>query len=196
MRFWTAAFAVVALALSRGDAHAHDFIAGAGFANGFLHPLLVPSHALCLLAFGLMTGQQDRPHRVFLVTLFPVILIAGILMIVAAYSLTVAQTLLLACGGAAGLLTAFAQPLPRIVSASILAIGGLSLIFDSVPSVVSRLDSVLALSGTAFGAILALVLAAYAAASLTRDWQRIGIRILGSWTAASALLVLALRLVK
>jgi hypothetical protein len=31
---------------------------------------------------------------------------------------------------------------------------------------------------------------------LTRAWQQIGVRILGSWIAASAILVLALRLVR
>jgi len=197
MKFKTAAFAGLALALSGGVAHAHDFVEGAGFLNGFLHPLLVPSHALSLLAFGLMTGQQEWPHRLFLMKLFPAALVAGILTIVsAAFPLDIVPTILLACGAAAGLLTALARPLPRIVSASILAIGGLSLIFDSVPSVVSKLDTILALSGTTLGATLALGLAAYATARLTRDWPRIGVRILGSWTAASALLVLALWLVR
>lgn len=41
---------------------------------------------------------------------------------------------------------------------------------------------------------LALVIAI--ATQATRPWQRIGIRIAGSWIAASAILVLALRLVR
>jgi hypothetical protein len=39
-----------------------------------------------------------------------------------------------------------------------------------------------------------LVVAVECASCLTRDWQRIGARIFGSWIAASAILVLALRL--
>ncbi len=192
-----AAVAVLAVTLSGGAAHAHDFVEGAGFLNGLLHPLLAPAHALCLLAFGLMTGQHKMAHRIVLTMAFAAALTAGILMIMfAAFSVDAAPMILLASGAAAGLLTALAQPLPVILPAAILATGGLALIFDSVPSVVSKLDTVLALAGTALGATLAVGLVAYAAGCLTRDWQRIGVRIAGSWTAASALLVLALWLVR
>ena len=192
MKVRTAAFAVLAFAASSNAAQAHDFIEGAGFLNGFLHPLLVPSHALPLLAFGLMTGQQSS--RIFLAALFPVALIAGILLIMyAIFPIDLIPTVLLASGACAGLLTALARPLPRIIPATILIAGGLSLIIDSVPSVVSIRDTLLALSGTVFTATLTLGLAAFLATILTRDWQRIGVRIVGSWIAASTLLVLALQ---
>jgi hydrogenase/urease accessory protein HupE len=195
MKLRTAVFAILALVASGKAAQAHDFIEGAGFLNGFLHPLLVPTHALCLLAFGLMTGQQSS--RIFLAALFPAALIAGILLIMyAIFPIDMIPAVLLASGAAAGLLTALAQPLPLIIPAAILVAGGLSLIIDSVPSVVSKLDTILALSGTVIAATLVLGLAAYLAEILTRDWQRIGVRILGSWTAASTLLVLALQLAR
>ena len=195
MRVRTAAFAVLAFAASGQAAQAHDFIEGAGFLNGFLHPLLVPSHALSLLAFGLMTGQQ--PSRIFLAALFPVALIGGILLIIyAVFPIDLVPLVLLASGACAGLLTALAQPLPRIIPALILIAGGLALIIDSVPSVVSKLDTLLALAGTVLTATLTLGLAAWLASILTRDWQRIGVRIVGSWTAASALLVLALMIAR
>lgn len=195
MRIRTAAFAVLAIALSGGAAHAHGFVGGAGFLNGALHPLVVPAHALSLLAFGLMTGQQAC--RVPLTILFPATLVAGILMIVsAAFPLDLVPMLLLACAAAAGLLTALARPLPVIVPAAILAAGAMALIIDSVPSVISKSETILALGGTIFTATSMLALTAYAATKLTRDWQRIGVRIVGSWTAASALLVLALQLTR
>ena len=40
---------------------------------------------------------------------------------------------------------------------------------------------------------ICLVLLATPALAHTGDWQRIGVRILGSWIAAGAILVLALR---
>ena len=191
MRVRTAAFAVLACVASGDAAHAHDFIEGAGFLNGFLHPLFVPAHALCLLAFGLMTGQQSS--RIFLAALFPLALIVGILLLMyAIFPIDLVPAVLLTSGACAGLLTALAQPLPRVVPAAILIAGGLSLIIDSVPSVVSKLDTIMALSGTVLAAALTLGLVAYLASILKRDWQRIGVRIVGSWTAASALLVLAL----
>jgi urease accessory protein len=192
MRLRTVACAVLAFSVSSSAAQAHDFIEGAGVLNGFLHPLLVPAHALCLLAFGLMTGQQSS--RMFLTALFPAALIAGILLIMyAVFPIDFVPMVLLASGACAGLLTAFAQPLPRIIPVIILVAGGLSLIIDSVPAVVSKRDTILALSGTVVAAALTLGLVAYLASALTRDWQRIGVRILGSWTAASTLLVLALQ---
>lgn len=194
MRLRTAACAVLAFSVASSAAQAHDFIEGAGALNGFLHPLLVPAHALCLLAFGLMTGQQDKSSCMFLTALFPAALIAGILLIMyAVFPIDLVPIVLLASGACAGLVTALAQPLPRIIPAIILVAGGLSLIIDSVPAVVSKRDTILALSGTVVAAALTLGLVAYLASVLTRDWQRIGVRILGSWTAASTLLVLALQ---
>ncbi len=195
MKVRTAALAVLALVASGHAARAHDFIEGAGFLNGFLHPLLVPAHALCLLAFGLMTGQQSS--RIFLTALFPATLIAGILLIMyATFPIDLVPMALLASGACAGLLTALARPLPRMIPAVVLLAGGLSLIVNSVPSVVSKLDTILALAGTVLTASLMLALVAYLVTVLTRDWQRIGVRIVGSWTAASALLVLALMIAR
>lgn len=193
MRLWTAAFAVLALVLSGSGAHAHEFVE-AGFLNGLLHPLFVPAHALTLLAFGLMAGQQDKAGRIILMILFPLAVIAGIpLIIFGTFRVEMVPAILLGCGAAAGLLTALALPSPRIVPAAPLIIGGPALMVESVPSVVSKSDTILALAGTALAATLALSLVALATGHLTRDWQRIGVRIVGSWAAASALLVLALQ---
>ena len=49
------------------------------------------------------------------------------------------------------------------------------------------------LIGTGIGASIALTLAVAGAARMARDWQQIGVRVLGSWTAASALLAIAVR---
>jgi len=52
------------------------------------------------------------------------------------------------------------------------------------------------LIGTGFGATLLLIVAVEVASRLTVPWARIAARILGSWVAASAILTLALRLVR
>ena len=54
--------------------------------------------------------------------------------------------------------------------------------------------ALLAFAGTAVGGVLLLSYVGGIAASLARPWQRIGIRIAGSWTAASAGIVLMLAL--
>jgi hypothetical protein len=72
-------------------------------------------------------------------------------------------------------------------------IAGLALGLDSPPQVVWLADATASLVGTGLSAVLAFALVVLIAAHLTRIWQRIGLRILGSWIAASATLVLALR---
>ena len=139
-----------------------------------------------------MVGQQN--HLISLPALFLAALMAGILLIVfAVFPIHMIPIVLLASGAVAGLLTAAAYPLPWVIPAAVLTAGGLCLIIDSVPAVIS---GAFALAGTALTATLIVAAVACAAAKLTRDWQRIGVRILGSWAAASALLVLALRLVE
>jgi hypothetical protein len=103
---------------------------------------------------------------------------------------------LLASGGLGGLLVALGRPIPIALTGSLIAIAGLALELDSVPAIISRQDTLLALTGTALGAWLALMFVAGNTLEPKREWQRIGVRILGSWAAASILLVLTLKLAK
>ena len=64
---------------------------------------------------------------------------------------------------------------------------------DSPPDVVSLQEAIVKLIGTGLGASIALGLVVEGAARMARDWQLIGVRVLGSWTAASALLAIAVR---
>ena len=52
----------------------------------------------------------------------------------------------------------------------------------------------LMLLGTGIGVLFWLLVVAVCASHVTGAWARVGLRILGSWIAASAILVLALRL--
>jgi hypothetical protein len=85
--------------------------------------------------------------------------------------------------------------LPRSIGVLLAAVVGLALALDSPPEAISVRDANLALLGTATGAVLVLVALVQMTSRLTRAWQRIGARVLGSWIAACAILVLALRLV-
>ena len=70
---------------------------------------------------------------------------------------------------------------------------GIALALDSVPEQISMRASLIELAGTAIGAWIALVAVASLAAAARRPWQRLGMRIVGSWTGAAAIFVLALR---
>jgi urease accessory protein len=161
--------------------------------GGLLHPLAVPAHILALLAIGLLIGQQ-RTHLVPLVA-FLAGLAAGLGALALAIATTSAVKVLLAAAAVSGLLVALARLLPALVSAPLAAVAGVALGLDSPPNAIAIATAVAMLIGTGIGAGLAVAIVAAATGCLTRAWQQIGMRILGSWIAASAILVLALRFV-
>lgn len=89
------------------------------------------------------------------------------------------------------------RPLPALACALLAAIAGVALGLDSPPEAISIAVATAMLLGTGLGASLALAVivagASYTASVSDWNWCRIGGRILGSWIAASAVLVLALR---
>lgn len=184
--------AMAALLASCGAAAAHSPIKGIGvFYNGLLHPVLVPSHLMVLAAIGLLVGQHaPRQSRVVL----PVFAIAA----AAALALTGGMPapprwLPLAVALAAGLAVASGR-LPEMVSWLLAAAAAVAVALDSKPDGIPADQAWLALSGTGLGAALAIVYLGGLSAWLDRPWQKIAIRALGSWIAASAMLVLTLDL--
>jgi len=192
-RIVIATAAVVWLLVASQPAQAHDVVAGVGgFSGGLLHPLLVPAHALALVALGLTLGQPGRLRYAGLL-LFAAGLAAGIALIVTAFAITT-DLAVLAVAAVAGIALAVGRPLPLAMSGPLAVVAGLAIALDSVPEEISMQTTFLALVGTAISATLAVMLVAGLARRLARDWQRIGLRIAGSWIAASAILVLAVRL--
>jgi urease accessory protein len=164
-----------------------------GLIDGLLHPLLVPAHAIALVALGLLAGQRAMPRRFLLLGLFAAALALGLVAIARGAGPTPAGDVVVAAAAVAGLVVAVARVLPAPVEGTLAAVLGAAVALDSPPEVVSLQTATLMLTGTGIGAALLVGAVAAIAGALTRDWQRIGIRVLGSWMAASAILVLALR---
>jgi len=160
------------------------------FVEGFINPLVTPAHVLTLLALALLLGQQNRPVS-FLV--FALGLAGGFVAIVLAVEATPARTVLLASAAVLGVMVAAAWA-PKPLALLLAAIMGTALALDSPPQAVTIADAYATLAGTALGACAMLFVVATIAAHANADWQRLGVRILGSWIAASAILVLALTL--
>lgn len=195
MRLRRAALAAV-MAASGTPAQAHTVIEGVGgFPGGLLHPLLVPAHALVLLTLGLLAGQQAAAHRRLVIPLFSAALIAAVALIAAAVALDTQNAILWLCV-VNGALVALAWPLPPLVPGALIVAGAIALMLDSVPALLSVQATLMALSGTAFSALAVFTLVVALSAQASRPWQMTGRRILGSWAAASAILVLVLRLAK
>jgi hypothetical protein len=161
-----------------------------GVIAGLLHPLTVPAQALALLAAGLLVGQQRG--LVLPLAVFAVGVTTGLATIAFAARQTFSADVLLATAGSAGALVALAQPVPA-ASTLVAGVSGIALGLDSPPQAISLTVAAQMLVGTAVGAWLALAVVVTCTRGLMRAWQGIGVRILGSWVAASAILVLALR---
>jgi hydrogenase/urease accessory protein HupE len=164
--------------------------------GGLLHPLAVPAHAIALLALGLLIARQCLRSRIVAIVLFVAALIAGLGAIVLGVGPTSALDVLLAATALTGLLVALDRSMPIVVCGPLAVVIGGALGLDSPPEVIAISAATITLIGTGIGAALALAVIVAGASYLTLGWQRIGMRILGSWIAASAILVLALRLAR
>jgi urease accessory protein len=163
------------------------------FYGGLLHPVLTPTHALALLGLGLLIGQQPAEKRLLPLMLFALALAAGLIALALAVGETAAGAVLLAGIAASGALVAAAFRLPLLILGPLAAAMGAAIGLDSPPEVISYQEAIVMLVGTGLGATSALGLVGEGAARMARDWQQIGVRVLGSWTAASALLAIAVR---
>jgi urease accessory protein len=191
-----AALVAIAGLIAAGGPAADPALRTAGnFFGGLLHPLLVPAHALGILAAGLLIGRHAASQWPF-VAAYIAGLGIGFALMIAAFASQAASEILLAASAASGLLVALARPLPKAVASTLAFAAGIALALDSPPSSISMREANVTISGTFSGASLLLLGVAAIAARLRRDWQRLGARIVGSWIAASAILVLALRLAR
>ncbi len=174
-------------------AEAHAPIKGIGtFYNGVLHPVLVPAHLLTIFALGLLMGQHaPQASRVGWFS-FVVAFWAGLAGTRLGYA--VPDVVLLALALCAGLLVALERIGHLGIALVLAAAAGFCLGLDSAPEGIAEGERWLALLGTATGGVLLISYVGGLAAGLVRPWQRIGVRIAGSWTAAGAGIVLALAL--
>jgi urease accessory protein len=164
-----------------------------GLYVGLLHPVLTPTHGLALLGLGLLIGQQPTNKRLLPLMLFVLALAAGLLALALAVGETAAGAVLLAAVAISGVLVAAAFRLPLLILGPLAAAMGAAIGLDSPPEVIPFQEAVAMLIGTGLGASIALGLVVEGASRMARDWQQIGVRVLGSWTAASALLAIAVR---
>ncbi len=192
----TAAHTLIVLALiivpDIAAAHA-PFDGAGGFPGGLLHPLFVPVHAVAILGMGLLLARQVPRERWMFRIAFALGLTAGFATIASAYVPTYAGETLLALTLVIGALVAMAYSLPPLGVSLLAAATGAALALDSPPVAISVREAIIIQLGTFCGAALLIMAVIEGASRLRLHWQLIGVRIIGSWIAASAILVLALR---
>src|SRR5262245_16257389 len=175
-------------------AHAHAPIMGiGGVPGGMLHALLIPEHGASLFALGLVLGRQERAARRSGLLIFGAALVAGLVATGLGLTPALATDALLIAMGILGLLIALAWG-PPLLAWTLAALAGLTFALDSAPDATGTDEIVRMLIGSGIGAALVLVIVAEVSVFLRGNALRIVMRVLGSWIAASAILVLALRI--
>ena len=188
-----AALLLLLLAAGPGVASAHGDLERLGpFYGGALHPLLVPAHALALLGLGLLVGQRGLAAEGRALSMLLGALLAGLGLGAAFASTLPVETLVLLLGATAALATVAQRPLPGFVLPTLAGAIGLGLGLDSVPAAGTPWMQWSGGAGTVLGVLATTTLTAALADQARSAWSRIGVRVVASWLAASALLVLAL----
>ena len=162
--------------------------------NGLLHPVVVPAHLLLLAASGLFLGKQGSrvvPPAFLLFCLFTFIGLVATLF----FTGGVGELYLLGVAAVIGLLIAANLRIPFFLCLIIAALTGFLLGLDTTQTVLVGKAKFFSLLGSGLGiCFLFLYPLAFADYFGDRNWQKIGVRIVGSWVAASSILVLALSL--
>ncbi len=194
---WRVAILLLALPTS---AWAHSPIEGLGdFFNGILHPVFVPAHLLLVFALGLLIGQQGVQANLnaiwaYLLGVAMGAVIAGAGPVLPGPMALLELAVLVTAMGIA-LLVVLAVRLPSAFLMLLGLSGGVLLGLDSVQAELQGTARHVALFGSAVALYLLLLYPmALAERFDVHPWLRVGVRIIGSWIAASALLVLALLL--
>jgi len=165
--------------------------------NAFVRGLTdfaLPTHLLAVVALGLLAGQHAaRFPRLVLIELAAGLL-AGSFAIAMGVGENPAATALLALAAlcAAGVIAAWPIPVPIVGLAGFAT--GIALALNAPPHAIRIADAIAAQAGLAVAALAVDALVAGIAMKATRAWQRVGVRIVAAWIAASAIIVLALRL--
>lgn len=193
----------LALLLLAQPALAHDPIGIAGryhglgdFLSGVLHPFFVTAQALALAGLGLFVGRQSANVRRLLLPAFALSLLAGSLAIASGTGETASTLVLLGSAVVTGVVVAAAWPALNPLGAIALVITGAALALDSPPQAVTIPSAVVVQLGAGLGALAIVTGIAWLTAEPRRRWQQIGVRVAGSWIAASAILALAVRLAR
>lgn len=161
-----------------------------------LAQVLVPTHMLALVALGLLAGQNAAHLPPMTLVALAFGLFAGSCLIASAVADTPAALTLLALSACCGLAVAAGWAAPAPVRHGLALTTGIALALNSPPQAIAIPPAIAAQAVTGLAALAAVALIARIVSRAARPWQRVGVRIAGSWVTASAILALALRLAR
>jgi urease accessory protein len=176
-----------------GRALAHSLSASFGdFYGGLLHPTTALDLAPPLVALGLLAGQNGKPAARRMLLVLPAALVLGTGLGGALPPPAHLATVNAGSFVVLGLLLALDAVLPSALLLGLGAALGLCNGLANGSGMAGGSDPVLFLLGSALAGFAAILLPSAVVVSLTAGWQRIGVRVLGSWLAAVGAMILAL----
>ncbi len=183
-------------ALSPTPVLAHAPVQNIGeFVNGVAHPLYSPAHLLILLGLGLMTGQHAPLNLKPTLLVFVPVSALALLATRAGLVTSVYQPILIGIALIVGALVALEKPVSSKVNGALLAGAAMAIGLDSMVESQDLVVVLKTLAGTwTCQLIVVIATAYYVSLGLKWKWIRVGVRVLGSWLVAIALLVLAFSL--
>jgi len=169
----------------------HNPVEGIGsFYGGALHPLVVPEQILLLLTLAACLGQQGISSLRRAVPLGLIALLFGVFL-QSFFGWMPPQVPMLALAALLGLSVAAQLRLPRVLPPILATLVGLGVGLGTDALEVPSGDGPLFQVGAVLGAGFCLICFSVWFESAKRPWQRIVVRVLGSWAAAASLIVLA-----
>jgi len=165
----------------------------ADIVGGLVHPVSTPAHVVALTGLGLIAGRNLLSAGAAIIVAFGLGLAAGLGAIACGVGETPASDVLLASATLCGLIAASGLTAPVLLAVPVALVSGTALGLDSPPQSILIGEAVAMLIGTACGGIGALAMIAFLAFAIGRLWHGVLLRVAGSWIAAIAILVLALR---
>ena len=165
------------------------------FQQGFLHPLLTPSHLILLISLGVIIGQQGIKLSYFIA--ISVSLAIGLFFKASLVIDVNIELILLGLALIISLLVVIKLRLPSLLTVLLIILGCFVVAYDSDPIVIpgvgeNSINNWLLGALTSMLGVLALI--SLISLFLMRFWEGVILRIMGSWIATSAIFILTLSL--
>lgn len=194
MRPYTPLLIIILLLSAQSPALAHVSAGGIiDSYSGLLHPFTEPLHIITILGLGFMLSQQGKAMPPIGWITYCSAALCGLIISSVGFT-TAINMLLYPLSMLLGILVAARPTLPRLVCILLSIITGVALGMDSITETTGLGKVIVTIFSTTTGLGIALLMVIGWGDYFTRDWQKIGIRVIGSWIAASALLVFTLSL--
>ena len=188
------AFASLALLSTLGSvAEAHSVNKQFGdFYGGMLHPLTALEHLVPILGLGLLAGQQGSSSARWVLLLFPLGLFVGATAAGNLESSPLVEWFNRLSFVALGALVAGSVRLPLPALAAVAIALGLSHGYENTADISSTVAMYLFVPGVVVTGIA--MIAIFAAVSVSREvaWQKIAVRVVGSWITAIGILLIGI----